>query len=131
MKKSTCRHLLILPLLITGAASAGQLEECNGFASVLNKNYPQRVDKITTVKGTACTPDGRGIALEYLMSVDDEYAPFIRQSVINTELLPKQKNFWCTDPTQRGLLRSYSIRYRYYSQSGSFLGSANINKKMC
>ena len=129
MKK--INSLFFLLLLITGTVTAGQLEECNSFTSGLNKNYPQKVDKITTVKGTVCTPDGKEISLEYLMVIDDEYASLINQSAINKEMQPKQKNFWCTDPTQRELIKLYSIRYRYYSQSGSFLGLSYINKKMC
>jgi hypothetical protein len=131
MKKTHSIIVWLFPILMTGTVSAGQLQECNAFASEINKNYPQRVDKITTVKGTVCTPDGRGIALEYYMIVDDEYASFLNQPLISAELQPKQKNSWCSDPRQRELLNLYSIRYRYFSQSQLFLGSAYINKKMC
>lgn len=51
-------------------AHAGLFEDCQTTSASLNKQYPQQVDKLTTVFSTMCAPDKVRPKLIYIMTLD-------------------------------------------------------------
>ena len=110
-------------------AKADLLTECNETAGSINKTTPQAIDKVTTLLNSVCFQDGRTVTLQYRNKLDVPPGS-VDQGKINT-LKPTMVNAWCTDPTQRKILKLVNIQYTYSDASGRFLGKVDIANREC
>ena len=119
---------LFVPVQICLGAPA-TLAECTAYASRLNANFPQRIDNVTIVKGTVCLPIGKEVVLQYIMQIDVDNSA-AKQADLD-KLVPRMTKTWCTDPTQKELLKAVTIGYKYSDKSGVFVGNIFIRLKDC
>jgi len=129
MKKNSCASFLLL-LFFFNCAYAQSLKECNAIASNANKEYPSRVDSITTIKSVMCYSDNKDIVLIYNMIIDSKGGSSIDQNIINS-LRPSMKNTLCTDPDTKLVLRIFPIGYKYFFDNGKYIGELKFSIKEC
>jgi hypothetical protein len=127
------RHLGIAAytsLLVTSAAHAAvSFSECSSFSSILNRDYPQRVDKITSVRGTACIAGPKRPALVYMMKIDVQKIQM--PADWPSSAIPTQLSFWCTSPEQLKLLKMVDIKYQYSDLNGVYAGETHLTIENC
>ena len=116
-------------LLSPDANSAPTLAECDAFASDLNKSYPQRVDKYTTVRGTTCVQEKTRRILIYRMALE-----FGKSEVDSNKMETNRKTQranWCSSPQMRPLLKLVDIRYIYFDVNGVYVTETNHRIEDC
>ena len=111
------------------ASQAATLGECNQLASSLNEQLPQRVDRVTIWKTTACYQGTVRPILLYIYNID---APsgVTTQSALNT-LRSSQLQGWCTEPSQRALFKLVDVEYRYFDKQNTYVGANLYQNSMC
>lgn len=117
-------------LLVTSVAQAAiSLAECSSAASELNKNYPQRADKLSTITSSGCIPGPRRPVLLYTMKLDlqkSDVKPGTVKLIEETQL-----KSWCSDPNLVALLRELDVKYKYYDPSGTYVGGTSHTFEKC
>jgi hypothetical protein len=117
-------------LLAQNAAAAPMTpRECNELVFTLNKDYPQVLDRITTIRNVICLEELGELTLVYRMQLDVKPGE-TTQATVDT-LIPRMTNSWCTTPPQRELIEMVAIGYMYSDRTGKFIGTIHLNKKIC
>ena len=96
---------------------------CNQISNALNENYPQKIDRDTTLFGTLCVP---GPFLIYNYRVPNSI------NSLNQSFEKRVENGWCTNPQTYNLLEKLKgIRLSYYKEDGKFIDTIHIDKGDC
>jgi hypothetical protein len=117
-------------LLATSAVHATvSFADCSAVASEMNKNFPQRVDKLTSINGTTCLSGSERPVLQYNMGLDMSKAEVPPNAI--DSLKARILQGWCTDPNQSKLLKDVDIKYAYYDRSGAYVGEVMFGIENC
>jgi hypothetical protein len=119
----------VLVGLLASTAHAVSLADCGEYSSELNKSFPHRVDKLTTVGGTTCVPGKKRPVLMYRMLMDIEKAEANVQAL--ESMRQSQLRTWCSEPNQLELFKLVDIKYSYIDRSGRFIGEINHAIESC
>ncbi|MFC7411636.1 hypothetical protein [Hydrogenophaga atypica] len=115
--------------LLASSAHAVSFSDCIEYSSEINKFFPQRIDKLTTVTGTTCVPGRKKPSLMYRMRMD------IKKSEADLskkqELIDTQLKSWCSDPRQIELFKRLDIKYAYVDSSGDFIFETHLAIESC
>jgi len=122
--------LFYLSIVFVNSSYAQTSEQCNTIASEINKNFPMKVDKITSVKNVICLPKKNKIIFTYFMEVDINEGSALTQNALDA-YRPNIVKMWCTDPSQLVLLKIYPIQYKYSFNTGQFIGEINFSLNDC
>lgn len=111
------------------AHAAISLSECSAITAEINKNLPQRVDKLTTARATICAPGAKRPVLVYMMQIDASKsdAPSDLMRTFNET----QLRGWCSTPSQNALMKMVNIKYIYFDRSNSFVGETILSIENC
>jgi hypothetical protein len=121
----------MVSMATTTLASQFSIQDCNKFASKINKNFPMRVDSITSVDHLICLPQNNEVVLTYYMKIDSIDGSYhLTQNSLNA-FKPAILTAWCTDPDQLVLLKMFPIKYKYFFDNGSYIGDIKFSYKNC
>ncbi len=98
--------------------------QCNKLSNKLNESTPMNIDATTFVKGTFCSDTKPKPTINYVM--------ITTLSTLDINAMTNfQKNYWCSDPSQKKLLNVADIKYQYHTKSGVYLGATNLSFRLC
>lgn len=109
---------------------AESMKFCNEVTTEINKEFPARIDKITTIKSVFCFEDRKKANLVYNMSIDLQGAPSMDQKILNS-MRQNISNSLCTDPDLKDLLQMFPVSYSYYFDNGKYIGKLEFSIKQC
>lgn len=119
------RHPLAFAVLVSCAipalAERVAQDECKQVAARLNADLPQQVSSHSMLESVRCVQGKSKPRLVYRnrVLVDVKKPP---PEVIE-RIKAEQRDAWCRDPAQRGLLALVDVSYAYYDKSRRYLGA--------
>ena len=122
--------ICLLSVLFVNPTYAESLKNCNDLTNEVNKQFPTRIDKITTIKSAICYEERKKAKLIYNMVIDFAEAPSMDQKILNT-MRPNLTNSLCTNPDFIDLLKMFPISYAYYFDNGKYIGELEFSLKQC
>jgi len=116
--------------LFPNSLLANDYKECQKVASMVNKGLPMNIDNVTQVIATACVPSSkRGKKVKFIYSLEVSDTRITKKGI--RSLRSKQVNFWCTNPTQKNMLKLFDVKYSYNMDNGTYLGANSFTIKDC
>ncbi|MCK9387965.1 MAG: hypothetical protein M0Q22_06170 [Sulfuritalea sp.] len=110
-------------------AAAMTMQECNAFSLNENKQFPRRVDEITTARITLCVWEDGEITFEYVLDIDVKKGKFSQKNI--DALVPVLTTKWCSEAGFRTILDRVAIGYTYYDKSINYIGNIHLNNREC
>ena len=125
------KKLILILLFVPYVAFSQNRELCNSTTSEINKNYPTRVDKVTTIKSSGCITDANNkLMISYNMVVDFDGGSMINHNALDS-YRPKVLNTLCSDPETLRLLQYFPVQYKYYFDNGKYIGEIKVSINNC
>jgi len=130
MNKFKLIALIALIASFSNSLLANDFKECQNVASDLNVTLPMNIDKVTQVVGTVCVPSSkRGKKVKFVYSLEISDTRITKKGILS--LRSKQVNFWCSNPTQKNMLKQFDVKYSYNMVNGTYLGANSFTIKDC
>lgn len=116
--------VLVLPVAAQAQARAS-FKACQERASIDSAQYPQRIDKGTTITGVSCKQSEGRVVYVYDNRLD------ARRSQLSKDAMKKQavamRTMLCTNPSLTALLKLVDMEYTFYDAENVFAGTV-INR---
>ncbi len=124
------RHGVLLFLALPVAAQARvSFKQCQERASIDSAQYPQRIDKDTTIAGVSCRQEKGRIIYVYDNKLN------VPRSRIPKDAIKEQRigirSMLCTNPSLTALLKLVDMEYAYYDVENVFVGSIVVRIGDC
>ena len=120
--------LLALPWTVQAQARAS-LKACQERASIDSAQYPQRIDRGTTITGVSCRQAAGRVIYVYDNKLD---AP---RSRLPNDVIKKQaaaiRSMLCTNPSLTALLKLVDMEYTFYDSADVFVGTITNRIEDC
>jgi hypothetical protein len=126
-------HIVALVVLVLPVAAQAQarasFKACQDRASIDSAQYPQRIDKGTTIMGVSCKQTERRVVYVYDNRLD------ARRSQLSKDAMKKQavaiRAMLCTNPSLTALLKLVDMEYTFYDAENVFVGTVTNRIEDC
>lgn len=122
--------VLTIMMAVAGPAQARvSLKACQERASVDSAQYPQRIDKGTTITGVSCRQSAERVVYVYDNKLD------ARRSQLPKDAMKTQavaiRTMLCTNPSLTALLKLVDMEYTFYDAENVFVGTVTNRIEDC
>lgn len=118
---------------LAGAADtlALKLKECQAISAKANKGVPMKVDRLTTLETTFCTPGKLKPVIAYrgLISVPKSEIPNLKNGLV--AMKKQQVNSWCGDPEKLKIMQVADVKNIYYDINKNYVGELDVQLQDC
>lgn len=130
MKEMTIRLMALLLLTMPVAAQAkASYTACKERASIDSTQYPQRVDKDTTITGVSCREAEGRVIYVYDNKLDSPRSRLVKNAMKKQAVAIR--SMLCTNPSLTALLKLVDMEYTFYDSENVFIGTITNRIEDC
>jgi hypothetical protein len=130
MKKMTiCLMAVFLLTLPVAAQARVSYSACKERASLDSAQYPQRIDKDTTITGVSCRQAEGRVIYVYDNKLDAPRSRLPKNAM--KEQAVAIRSMLCTNPSLTALLKLVDMEYTFYDSENVFIGTITNRIEEC